>query len=50
MFKFGFREFLTHDPYMVAVQFFFAVLKILSEFMLPKTTLYLIGTLSHLDK
>lgn len=51
MFKFGFRKFLTHDPYMVAVGqfFFFAALKILSEFMLPKM-LYLGGTLSHLDK
>lgn len=52
MFKFGFRKFLTHDPYMIAVGqffFFFAALKILSEFMLPKM-LYLVGTLSHLDK
>lgn len=52
MFKFGFIKILTHDPYMIAVrQFFFvfASLKILSEFMLPKM-LYLVGTLSHLDK
>lgn len=49
IFKYGFREFLTHDPYIMVVQIF-SILKILAKFMLPKTILYLVGTLSHLDK